>query len=116
MKGVMLTFKPFATEPEALALSAPPSLAVLEQAVGGSIEIVPWFDTIELEGVVRRCVAYRNEDGKLNGEPINDRATELWEQALRQASSPNHRAPQLYDVLVGTVVTIMGDRELMEAL
>jgi hypothetical protein len=116
MSGVMLIFQPDSTEPTAQTLTAPPDRAALQAAVGGDIEKVPWFNTINLGGSVRPCVAFCNEEGKQQGLPINDRATELWTEAQRGHAAPDHRVPTIHDVLVGPVVVIIGDRELLATL
>jgi hypothetical protein len=73
----------------------------LQQMVGGSLEVVSDFDTIEYEGQVRRCVAMCNKDGK--HLPMNTYATLLWNHARRRKGRP----PNPY-VLAGTVVVIFG--------
>jgi hypothetical protein len=43
---------------------------VLEQAIGGQVEEVPAFNSISCDGVVRRCTAYCDKDGKQDGLPM----------------------------------------------
>ena len=61
-----------------------PNALVLQQAVGGAGEVVPGFNSIALQGTVRRCVAYWDGDAKQRGQPVNVWAT-LWHMALRRA-------------------------------
>lgn len=115
MKGTMLIFQADAQRPSAVTLAGPPGIQQLQKAVGGYIEVVPYFDTIEHDGAVHRCAAFCNEEGKLNGLEFNARATTLWDAALRRAGGPGLGCRPV-DVLVGPVVVIFGDRQLMEAL
>jgi hypothetical protein len=74
--------------------------------VGGSIELVPYFTKFEGEA----CVAFCNEEGKLEGLPVNITATFAWARSLRRPVNA------LGDVLNGPVVIVTGDAEFMEAL
>jgi hypothetical protein len=85
-------------------LAAPPALEDLQGGVGGYIELVPYFT--KYKG--RPCVAFCDEDGKRKGLPVNQRATSLWHALVA--------ALRGRDVLVGPIVIITGDRELMEEL
>ena len=85
-------------------LNEPPHLDFLQNAVGGPIEQVPMFDLYKDE----HCVCFCNEEGKLREMPINDSATKLW-------WDQRHPHP-LDDVLVGDVIIIRGDNEMMRAL
>ena len=51
-----------------------PPLEALQSAVGGSIEVVPFFNSYEDEP----CTALCNEDGKGQGLPHNNTACDLW--------------------------------------
>lgn len=115
MKGTALIYHPAATEPEIRELSAPPSLELLQGAVGGYIETVPHWDRVNFEDAMHRCVVFCNEDGKRMGLPLNIPATRLWHAAL---PSPGLIGPdgQMVDVLVGAVIVVFGDDELMEEL
>ena len=46
----------------------------MQKAVGGYIELVPYFDHFEGEP----CEVYCNEEGKIHGLPFNDEATSSW--------------------------------------
>lgn len=76
-----------------------PSLEELQGLVGGYIERVPSFGSVDM-------IAYCNEEGKNNGLPINERATRLWKRF----------EPRVTDHLVGDVIFLSGDQEFMESL
>jgi hypothetical protein len=76
-------------------------LDILQNAVGGYIEIVPLFYTYNSH----RCVAFCNEEGKLKGLPYNPVATALW-----------HQQAKADEVLFGDVVVCYGDDEFMDAI
>jgi hypothetical protein len=80
-----------------------PTLEELQDLVGGHIERVRHFD--RLEG--RPCVAFCHEEGELLGLPFNRIATVLWRLYL--GISIKH----MPDALVGNVVIIQGDEELL---
>ena len=87
-------------------LAGVPRLEALQKAIGGDIEVVPFF--ARYKG--KRCVAFCDEHGKLDGLPVNQRATKLW-------YDQTPLGPYIHpDVLVGPVVIITGDRALLEAL
>lgn len=54
-----------------------PTLAQLQQAVGGYIETVPYFNAY---ANLKRGTCYADEDGILKNKPVNTKATELWRQ------------------------------------
>lgn len=76
----------------------------LNKAVGGYIELVPYFN--DYKGV--NCRAFCNEYGKINGLPYNEPATALWERAFGKSVRP--------DFLVGSIAIVTGDREFMSEL
>lgn len=115
MKGTALIYRPAAVEPEIRELSAPPSLELLQGAVGGYIEAVPHWDRVNFEDAMHRCVAFCNEDGKGMGLPLNIPATQLWHAALPPPGLIG-RDGQMADVLVGAVIVVFGDAEFMEEL
>lgn len=84
------------------SITAAPEGDELRLIVGGWIEIVPLFD--EYGG--KPCVVFCNEEGKLKDLPFNETASRLWWQCAGLHG----------DHLVGTVVIVSGDDELMEAL
>jgi hypothetical protein len=73
----------------------------LQKAVGGYIETVPYFETFE----GNRCVAFRNEEGKLQGLPVNETMTRLWYEAVPGMAGQ--------DVLVGDIIVLQGDDAFM---
>jgi hypothetical protein len=95
----------------------------LQRMVGGWLEAVPGFSSIEHGGEVHRCVALCNEEGKLDYStypghdkrrqplPFNEFATGLWAAAVN--GNPLSVMP---DALAGTVVILFGDEEFMGAL
>lgn len=104
-----------------------PRLKSLQDAVGGWLEAVPYFETLdpndfhgspelrsrlEDDGAVGpiRCFAYCNEEGKLHNLPVNMAATALWRQAQKRAGT------FLGDVLVGDVVILFGNPEWVAEL
>jgi hypothetical protein len=93
---------------------------LLQKIVGGYIEVVPGFDTIEVNGKIVSCVAFANEEGKLAhlSLPHNHTATALWERALRRRGAtlllPNSSG--LSDHLVGSVALVYGDAAFIASL
>lgn len=103
MPGYTITLKADGTRQTA-AHEDFPSLGYLQRAVGGYIELIPLFEKFLDGGQMVPCVAYCNEDGKVNGLCLNRLATLLWFSA---AGRP------LGDFLVGDVVIVYGDEEFM---
>jgi hypothetical protein len=93
-----------------IELTEPVPLKLLQEAVGGYIEAVPYFSTYEGEP----CVAFCNENGKLDGLSLNIRATEAWDIGMGGPLARGGRA--MSDVLVGDVIIITGDVEMLEEL
>ena len=115
MKGQLITIAPAFNGHTCVTTLAPldslPSLDMLQAAVGGNIETVPYFDRISIDGKQRKCVAFCNEEGKLHGLPVNSVATTMW-----AIYAHDHGVIKLNDVLCGPVVIVTGDNELLEAL
>jgi hypothetical protein len=112
MKGTALIYRPGAEAPQAAAIGDPAEVAhfgFLQKHVGGYIEIIPHFVTIEHEGTKHRCVAFCNEDGKRLELPPNPGADRLWEKAMGVSLRGR-------DYLVGTIVVVYGDADFMAAL
>jgi hypothetical protein len=82
-----------------------PDNRTLGDIVGGYLEILNWT---EFDG--RPCAAFCNEEGKIDGLPVNVMATALWHEFLKRAGYATD------DVLVGNIALVTGDKELMEAL
>jgi hypothetical protein len=111
MNGFALIFRPDTNVVEVNPLTSDPPLKLLQEAVGGLIEAVPDFHTIELRGTILPCVAYCNEEGKLNGLPFNLAATQAWHYALlrKGAGGLLDKDGTPIDVLCGPVILIAGD-------
>lgn len=108
MHGRMMTIYADNRTPELEYLDAPPTFETLQAKVGGYIEAVPhWYSIPQDNGPPAPCAAFCNEEGKLNGLPLNVTATALWHRDAGGSTG---------DVLVGDVVLIWGDRELIDAL
>jgi hypothetical protein len=79
-----------------------PNLEQLQKAVGGYIELIPYFS--KYEG--KKCIALCNENGKIKGLPANRIAQKLWETA--------YGSPIRLDHLVGSIAIIVGPPEFLE--
>lgn len=102
MNGRLIILRTDGTRTETEIIAAP-SLNTLQQAVGGYIEAISYFNLFEGQ----RCAAFCNENGKLEGLPPNQAATAAWHYATPLAIS---------DELVGDIVIVAGDNELLAAL
>lgn len=80
---------------------------LLYDGVKGYIEQVPLFTRFEWSGIMRECVAFCNEEGKIKNLPVNERATAMWIKAANK---------HVGDVLVGDVLVVWGDKEFMRDL
>jgi Domain of unknown function (DUF3846) len=89
---------------EGKILTGAPPLELLQFGVGGLIEIVPRFN--KFGG--RPCIAFCNEEGKLNGLPVNYLAQQLWEEACGRAIREDH--------LVGNIVVIVGSTSFLKRM
>jgi hypothetical protein len=113
MKGMILVYRPYERKPEVTEFATEPDLAMVEETVGGRIEQVPGFFSIDHDGVVRRCVAFCLKDGKLKNLPLNVAATILWDSALRRAMgvglirADGTRA----DYLVGSIAILFAESD-----
>ena len=74
----------------------------LNRAVGGYLEVVPFFNQFK----DNRCIAFCDEDGRIKNYKINAFATALW----------HCQRPDVQDHLVGDIAILWGDREFMEDL
>lgn len=122
MEGACIIFHPWASQGvlETHIFKKPPDLDYIKGVIGGWLEYVSGFNTIEIEDDVFHCVAYCNEEGKLQGQDINVAATHAWDKALRRGDMhPNGilgSDGNPIDVLVGSVIVLFGDEEFMAAL
>lgn len=106
MKGTLTILFASATNVSSTReIDGPPALPDLQAMVGGYIQVVPHFTRFNGEP----CVAFCNEDGKLSDDPkINAEANRFW--------FDQYPAIRGHDTLVGDIVIVTGDSELMEAL
>lgn len=85
-------------------LTDTPGFMKIKAAINdGFLEQIPHFRHWNGEP----CVAFCDEEGKIKGLPPNLAATAIWQSQNGQA---------LQDILVGPVVVITGDKELMSEL
>jgi hypothetical protein len=108
MKGTIITLQATGGVKEQTVITADVWRHV-KDAIGGHLEIVPYFNKF-LDSRVNEhvhCVAFCNEEGKLNGHEMNILATVMWHDV----------APQMkHDYLVGDIAIVYGDEEFMENL
>lgn len=110
MRG-LLTIIPVSGAVSSKEQAGPPALEDLQGGIGGGyIELVPGFNRYQ----GKPCVAFCDEDGKRKRLPVNMRATELWYKSVGGPVFDTYDGPQ--DILVGPIVIVTGDRELMEEL
>jgi hypothetical protein len=119
MRGTMVIIRPGDTDlPEVREFARPVTLEELQTAVGGHVEVVPMFNTLAFAATVLNCVAFCNEEGKLDHLPVNEGATMQWERALKRTGhslrDDKTRIPK--DWLVGNIAVLFGDREFMGSL
>lgn len=114
MKGAALIYRPGQAQPERTEFNGAIPIEFLQGAVGGYIEVVPGFFQIRVGDHIEACVAFCNEEGKLDGLPFNATATIEWEHALPTGL----RNPQgeWLDWLVGAIVVVFGDADFMADL
>lgn len=91
---------------EEIPLDSVPDLALLQKWVGGYVEVVPRFQKFEN----KRCVAFCNETGKLDGLQRNEAATRLW------AALVNIPLESMPDVLVGDIAIVTGSQSFLNEL
>jgi len=124
MRGSILVLKPPGA-PELREYDRPPTLEELRLAIGGGdleliqgFETISWYATADTPGLVLRCAAFCDEHGKLEHQPLNELATELWADALRRRGlelfDDKTRKPK--DWLVGQIAVVWGDKEFMAEL
>lgn len=112
MYGVLFLI-PFNDRSRAFAQHELPLTLALERFVGGRIEPIDLFDTVEWDGI-HRCVAYRKADGPSLPEEFNKEATWRWWDALVRAGLMLEGQPVGDDdFLHGNVVVLFGDEEFM---
>lgn len=92
------------TYAEGRVLTAQPTLDMLVFGVEGHIEIVPRFN--KFGG--RPCIAFCNEEGKMQGKRPNHLAQILWEENVGRIINE--------DQLVGNIVIIVADAAFLRAM
>jgi hypothetical protein len=80
------------------------------------LEHVPLFDTISIDGKREQCVAFCGEHGKIDGKPVNRRATVIWRRSITEHPDHPLMARLARDWLAGTVVVLIGDTKFLETL
>jgi hypothetical protein len=110
IKGTLLLFKPREVQPIVHKIIAVPTVEQLRRMIGGFVELVPDFDSIEYDGEVRDCVVLCSECSKRERLPVNAHATVLWNRARRRRGHPPNP-----DFLAGPVVVVFDDSERIEA-
>ena len=106
---------------ERCEITAPPTSEELRRIVGGYIEAVNGFTSIDVygDGLAMPCVAFCNEDGKGLDLPVNWLATGMWHDALVRKDSRFGILAEgggYEDYLVGVIVVISGNSKLMDEL
>jgi hypothetical protein len=91
--GKIIIF-PHDRQPRIYTASKHPSLVRIRKVVGGYIEMVPLWSTF----LGDPCVAYCNEEGKLEGLPINKTASISWYRNVGR---------HMNDILCGHVIVIV---------
>ena len=113
--GSLLIYRPTYSEPLIEGVRSAPARAAeqLHDLVHGYIKLIPHFNAIIHKGTKRACAAFCNEHGKINGLIINVPADAPWHVALERTIGA---VVPFDDYLVGTIVVIIGDKELMRNL
>jgi hypothetical protein len=107
-KGELTIIEPDGTR-KIIPLDDEPDLEVVQEAVGGFIELVPGFNTIETERGLEPCLAFVNEEGKLDDRPQTKNMTlNLVGTVLLRRAIGRGRHPYFPDQLVGPVAIITG--------
>jgi hypothetical protein len=109
MKGTMLIISQDKTQNKLINLTRPDS-DEFHKAVGGWLELVPYFNTIVWDGKLHDCIAFCDEEGKIKGKPTNFPATILWKLAQGRVNR------EVDDFLVGNICVVFGDEEFMEEM
>lgn len=61
----------------------PPTYEEQTKAVGGFIETIPYFKSVDVLGLhLTSGMAFGNEEGRLHNLPINWRAMSLWQKSF----------------------------------
>ncbi len=111
MQGKLLIYRPFQESAAISGFTHEPDIPELGALVGGELATVAGFLSIEHDGVVHRCVALHDADGKRKGLPLNRTATVMWDSALRRDMGVGliRRDGSRADHLVGVVAVLFVD-------
>lgn len=71
-------------------------LETAQELVGGYVEVVPLFNKY----LGQPCIVLCDEEGKLKGKPVNNRASLEWYKCLGHSVD---------DMLVGDILVLQGD-------
>jgi hypothetical protein len=113
MNGTLLLIPAEVGKPRRLTLhSKPPTWKQLQDLLGGPFELVPEFETIQLDAQLRDCIALC--PSLCPDEPFNQWGTLLWGMSLVRKYGLLRANPG--DHIRGPVLIITGDREFLGAL
>lgn len=93
-------------------LKSVPPLKVLQENVGRYLEPVSHFNKFFSPVGTYNCVAFCNENGKINEEPANMVATLFWKKSFEEETKSHFSV--LDNFLYGNVVILYGDDEFMK--
>jgi hypothetical protein len=100
---------------ETRSIDRPPTAEELREIVSGYIEMIPYWTHLSVasKNIDSDCVGFCDSDGKTIGNKLsNELATAIWEVDLnRKGMSAKGR-----DYLVGDIVLVWGDQELLDNL
>ncbi len=106
----------------------------LYDAVGGPIETIPLFETVQFPQQVAAtlsdtngfdvsqklpCAAFFNENGKVHGMPHNEFGTALWAMALIEAGHATVNEDGMIpmrDICNGPIIIVIGDEAFMATI
>lgn len=120
MHGKMIVFRPGVADPTVTSYDTALPFAALPNAVGGYIELVPYFTSYHdpERGCPVFCYAFCNEDGKRLELPVNHAGQALWQDALDRffAEARGAQPVKNHDILVGPLAIVTGDDEFLAEL
>lgn len=119
MQGTMIVIEPVGTV-EFIPCQQVPTLELLQEKVGGPLELLPYFIDFMYNGALTKCAALVDEEGMFR-DPVlvNHLATDLWAASLVRNGiiQPEHDGTiRMSDFVKGTCVVLVGDDEFMSQL